>query len=118
MAYSLGSRSGARPFTAHPCPAGLDGRTGPRDGGRTRRHVLVDRASGCHIGSVAYGHRRNERDIGSDEGVFADGGAVLPDSVVVASDDAGADVGARPYLRISHVAQVGSGDLFAKGGVL
>src|SRR3546814_15306812 len=51
-------------------------------------------------------HRRDERAVRSDEGIFADLGAIFEIAVIVASDDAGDDIGVRTDAEIAEIAQV------------
>src|ERR1700752_642377 len=64
------------------------------DGKRVGGHLLGDGAAGADISTGAHRHGRHEGNIGADEGAGADVGAKLLEAIVIASDRAGADVGA------------------------
>ena len=61
---------------------------------------------GAHVGPVADGHGRDELRVASDEGPLADRRAVLLLAVVVAGDDARADVRAGADLGVAEVGEV------------
>src|SRR5687768_2080603 len=87
-------------------PAVLCGLAPARDGQRVRRHVAGDDRARSDIGAVADFDRRDQGRIGADEGVPADLGAMLRDTVVIAGDGAGTDIGAGTNGGVADIAEV------------
>ena len=71
-----------------------------------RRYILCDAGAGGDIGAVAESERSDERGVGADEDVIADGGGVFVYAIVVAGDGAGADVRARADDGVAEVGEV------------
>src|ERR1700693_2614563 len=94
------------PFPAANGPARdvLLGDAGQGEG--VRGNVFRDGRAGADIGAVSHGHGRHELTVAADEGAATDRRAVLLFPVVVAGDDAGADVRVRADLRVSKVGEV------------
>src|SRR5262245_55574652 len=63
-------------------------------------------AAGADIGAVLDLHGSDEGAIRADENLGADVGEVLVETVVVAGDRAGADIGAGPHARVADIRQV------------
>src|SRR5258705_1426707 len=68
--------------------------------------VLGDHRPGADNRALADRHRGNQRGVRADERARADHRAVLAESVVIAGDRAGPDVGPRPDFRVADVGQV------------
>ena len=90
----------------------------PRDRQRPFRNVFRDRRSGADVSAPAHRHPRDELRVAADEDALADRRLVLLDPVVVAGDDARADVRARSDVRVAQVRQVLGLDAVVQGGVL
>src|SRR5260370_16763906 len=69
-------------------------------------HVLGDHRARTDIGAVADLHRRHQRRIGADEGALADDGPVLAETVIVAGDGAGAEIGIAPDIAIANIGKI------------
>src|ERR1700730_12971503 len=87
-------------------PAFFHHLTGTRHRERAVRHVLHDHRAGADIGAFADLHRRHQRRVRADEGILADFGAVLFDSVVIAEDGAGTDIGALADAAVADIGKV------------
>src|ERR1700752_1363211 len=74
---------------------------GEREG--SVRNIFRDRGPGADIGALPDGYRSHELRVGPDEGSLADRRPVLLLAVVVAGDDAGADVCARADVRVAEI---------------
>src|SRR5262245_53686303 len=87
-------------------PALLDGLLAALERQRAGRHVARDDRAGSYIGALPDRDRRDQRRVGTDEGVLADVGAVLVETVVVAGDGAGADVGVFAHPRVADIGEM------------
>ncbi len=87
-------------------PARLGDLAGTAEGEGVRGDLLGDAAASGDVGAVADGDRGDQGGVGADEDAVADGGLVLVDAVVVAGDDAGADVDAGTDDRVAEVGEV------------
>ena len=70
------------------------------------RHVLGNGRAGTYGCARMDGDRRNQLDIGTDQYVVLDHGAVLVHAVVVARDGAGADIHVASYAGVAHVGEM------------
>jgi hypothetical protein len=78
----------------------------PADGQSALRHILCNAGAGADEGLVADGNRRDQGGIAAHEGVFANVRGIFVDAVVVAGNDAGADVGSLADHGIAEVGEV------------
>src|SRR5205807_7715656 len=69
-------------------------------------HVFGDRRARADVGAVADGDRRHELGVAADEDLLSDPRSVLRLAVVVAGDDARADVGPFADVGVAEVGQV------------
>src|ERR687891_2780923 len=79
---------------------------GAFDGEGVGRDVLGDRGTGGGLGPLPDRHGGYQHGIGSDEGVVADGGAVLVGPVVVDEHGAGPDVDPGADVGVPDVAEM------------
>src|SRR6478752_6662736 len=88
------------------CPAFLNCLFDARDSQRTSWNILGYYRPGANVSAIADLDRRDQRGIRTDEGTFADIGAVLGDAIIIAGDGAGANIGSLAHTRIADIGEM------------
>src|ERR1700712_1731204 len=90
-------------FAQRDCTLFLDHLAGTAERESVCRNIVGNDRAGPNIRAVAYRNRRDQGRIDPDEGALPDRGAVLGETVVIAGDRAGADIGTGPDRRIADI---------------